>query len=41
MTVYKDKYYIYEGVTYLCIRDSGQPLYAEPGVLVGNYFEVV
>lgn len=41
MTVYKDKYYIYEGVTYLCIRDSGQPLYAEPGALVGNYFEVV
>ena len=41
MTVYKDKYYTYGGVIYLCIRDSGQPLYAEPASLVGNYFEVV
>jgi hypothetical protein len=41
MTVYKDKYYIYNGVTYKCLRDSGQPLYAEPASLVGNYFEVV
>lgn len=41
MTVYKDKYYIYNGVTYKCLRDSGQPLYAEPASLVGNYFKVV
>ena len=41
MTVFKDKYYIYNGVTYKCLRDSGQPLYAEPASLVGNYFEVV
>lgn len=41
MTVFKDKYYTYEGVTYKCLRDSGQPLYAEPASLVGNYFEVV
>ena len=41
MTVYKDKYYTYNGVTYKCLRDSGQPLYAEPASLVGNYFEVV
>ena len=40
MTVYKDKYYIYNDVVYLCIRDSGQPLYSEPAPLVGNYFEV-
>ena len=41
MTVYKDKYYTYNGVTYKCLRDSGQPLYAEPASLIGNYFEVV
>ena len=41
MTVYKDKYYTYSGVTYKCLRDSGQPLYAEPASLVGNYFKVV
>ena len=41
MTVYKDKYYSYDGVVYLCIRDSGQPLYAEPASLIGNYFEEV
>lgn len=41
MTVYKDKYYTYNGVTYKCLRDSGQPLYAEPAALIGNYFEVV
>lgn len=40
MTVYKDKYYIYNSVVYKCLRDSGQPLYSEPAPLVGNYFEV-
>lgn len=40
MTVYKGKYYSYNEVVYLCIRDSGQPLYSEPAPLVGNYFEV-
>ena len=29
MTVFKDKYYIQNGVLYLCIEDSGQPLYAD------------
>lgn len=29
MTVHKDKYYIQNGVLYLCIEDSGQPLYAD------------
>lgn len=41
MTVYKDKYYIENGIIYKCIRDSGQPLYASCSSLVGNYFEVV
>lgn len=29
MTVYKDKYYTQNEVLYLCIEDSGQPLYAD------------
>lgn len=41
MTVYKDKYYLEDGIKYLCIRDSGQPLYATCASLVGNYFELV
>lgn len=41
MTVYKDKYYIYKGVIYKCLRDSGQPLYTEPNALIGDYFELV
>lgn len=41
MAVFKDKYYTYEGVIYLCIRDSGNPLYTEPTALIGNYFETV
>lgn len=41
MTVYKDKYYIEDGIKYLCIRDSGQPLYATCASLVGNYFELI
>lgn len=28
MSVYKDKYYTENGVLYLCLEDSGQPLYA-------------
>lgn len=40
MTVYNAKYYLEEGITYKCIRDSGQPLYATCASLVGNYFEV-
>lgn len=41
MEVFKDKYYIENGITYKCIRDSGQPLYASCASLVGNYFEAV
>ena len=41
LAVFKDKYYIHNGVIYLCTRDSGNPLYAEPSALIGNYFETV
>lgn len=41
MEVFKDKYYNENGIIYLCIRDSGQPLYASCAALVGNYFEIV
>lgn len=41
MVVYNGKYYTYDNVTYLCIRDSGQPLYTTPDTLINNYFEVV
>lgn len=41
MEVYKGLYYSQYGVTYLCIRDSGQPLYHDLSALVGNYVEVV
>lgn len=40
MEIYKGLYYSQNGVTYLCIRDSGQPLYHDLSVLVGNYVEV-
>ena len=39
MTVYNGQYYLYNNMIYKCIRDSGQPLYAEPNSLLGNYFE--
>lgn len=41
MTVFNGKYYLEDGITYKCIRDSGQPLYASCASLVGNYFEKV
>lgn len=34
------KYYIQEGVTYLCNRDSGNPVYHALAALVGLYVEV-
>lgn len=40
MQVYKDLYYIYDEIIYLCIRSSGNPLYYNPDVLLGNYFEI-
>lgn len=40
MEIYNGLYYSQNGVTYLCIRDSGQPLYHDLSALVGNYVEV-
>lgn len=41
MEIYKGLYYTQSGVLYLCIRDSGQPLYHDLSALVGSYVEVV
>ena len=41
MEIYKGLYYTQYGVIYLCIRDSGQPLYHDLSALTGNYVEVV
>lgn len=41
MEIYNGLYYIQNGVIYLCIRDSGQPLQHDLSALVGNYVEVV
>lgn len=35
------KYYIEDGVTYLCNRDTGNPVYNKLSELVGIYVEVV
>ena len=40
MEIYKGLYYTQYDVVYLCIRDSGQPLYHDLSALVGNYVEV-
>lgn len=37
MTIYSGKYYTEDGILYLCVRDSGQPLYTALKNLVGNY----
>ena len=39
MEIYEGLYYSQNGVTYLCIRDSGQPLYHDLSALVGSYVE--
>lgn len=41
LVIYSGKYYIEDDILYLCIRDSGNPLYAKLSSLVGNYVEVV
>jgi hypothetical protein len=41
MEIYEGLYYSQYDVVYLCIRSSGQPLYHDLIVLVGNYVEVV
>ena len=40
MEIYNGLYYTQNGVTYLCIRDSGQPLQHDLSSLVGLYVEV-
>lgn len=40
MEIFKGLYYTQGGVLYLCIRDSGQPLYHDLSALVGLYVEV-
>ena len=40
MEVYQDKYYTYEGVLYICTRDSGIALQHTPAELIGHYFEL-
>lgn len=39
MEIYKDKYYIQDGITYFCIRGSGQALAHDLSALVGIYVE--
>ena len=41
MELFNGKYYIQNEVVYLCIRDSGTPLYHELSALIGNYVEEV
>lgn len=41
MTLYNGKYYSQSGVTYLCNRDTGNPVYNKLSELVGIYVEVV
>lgn len=40
MECFSGKYYTWEGVLYLCIRDSGIALAYSPDQLLGNYFEL-
>lgn len=41
MTLYNGKYYIEGGVTYLCNRDTVNPVYNKLSELVGIYVEVI
>lgn len=41
MTLYNGKYYSQDDVTYLCNRDTGNPVYNKLSELVGIYVEVV
>lgn len=41
MEIYDGLYYSQNDVIYLCIRDSGQPLYHDLSALTGIYVEVV
>lgn len=39
MEIYEGLYYSQNGVIYLCIRSSGQPLYHDLSALIGSYVE--
>ena len=41
MSLYNGKYYSQDGVTYLCNRDTGNPVYNKLSELVGIYVEVI
>ena len=41
MEIYQGVYYSQDGVIYLCIRSSGQPLHHNLSYLVGTYVEIV
>ena len=41
MEIYEGLYYTQYGITYLCIRNSGQPLQHDLSALVGLYVEAV
>ena len=41
MTLYNGKYYSQDGMTYLCNRDTGNPVYNKLSELVGIYVEVI
>ena len=41
MEIYDGMYYTQNGVLYLCIRSSGQPMYHDLEALIGIYVEVV
>jgi hypothetical protein len=41
MALEHGKYYTQDGVTYLCIRDTGNPVYNHLSDLVGLYVEIV
>lgn len=40
MELEKDKYYIQDGITYLCTRDSGQAMYHPLSALVNLYVQI-
>ena len=41
MELFNGKYYVQNEVVYLCIRDSGAPLYHDLSELIGTYVEEV
>lgn len=41
MQVYGGLYYTYDGKLYLCLRDSGQPLFVAPDEAIDDYFVII